>query len=34
MEFRAPHISRMTLRPVLTALALVLGVLFAPGFGS
>lgn len=26
-------VSRMTLRPVLTALALVLGVLFAPGVG-
>src|SRR5690242_9300018 len=33
MVFHAPQVSRMTLRPVLTALALVLGVLFAPGFG-
>ncbi|MEU2021239.1 hypothetical protein ABZ565_03490 [Streptomyces sp. NPDC016469] len=33
MVFHAPPMSRMTLRPVLTALALVLGVLFAPGFG-
>lgn len=33
MVFHAPRLPRMTLRPVLTALALVLGVLFAPGFG-
>lgn len=33
MVFRAPHMPRMTLRPALTALALVLGVLFAPGIG-